>query len=48
MMNKFFDQHFMHGGDYNPDQWLDYPEILKNDLDYTKWWTTSMVEPKIS
>lgn len=33
-MNKFFDQHFMHGGDYNPDQWLDYPEILKNDLDY--------------
>ena len=36
MMNKFFDQHFMHGGDYNPDQWLDYPEILKNDLDYMK------------
>ena len=20
---------FLHGGDYNPDQWLDYPEILK-------------------
>lgn len=23
---------FFHGGDYNPDQWLDYPEILKEDL----------------
>jgi len=22
----------LHGGDYNPDQWLDYPEILKEDL----------------
>lgn len=21
-----------HGGDYNPDQWLDYPEILKEDI----------------
>lgn len=24
--------HFIHGADYNPDQWLDYPEILKEDL----------------
>lgn len=23
---------FLHGGDYNPDQWLDHPEILKQDL----------------
>ena len=34
MMNYFFDQRFLHGGDYNPDQWLDYPEILKKDLAY--------------
>ena len=23
---------FLHGGDYNPDQWLDYPEILQEDI----------------
>src|SRR5690606_37518981 len=23
---------FIHGADYNPDQWLDYPEILAEDL----------------
>ena len=23
---------FLHGGDYNPDQWLDYPEVLKEDV----------------
>ncbi|OOM80813.1 beta-galactosidase [Clostridium sp. BL-8] len=23
---------FLHGGDYNPDQWLNYPEILKEDV----------------
>ncbi|QDP41924.1 beta-galactosidase [Radiobacillus deserti] len=23
---------FMHGGDYNPDQWLRYPDILEEDL----------------
>lgn len=22
----------LHGGDYNPDQWLDYPEILEEDI----------------
>lgn len=22
----------MHGGDYNPDQWLDYPEVLAEDI----------------
>lgn len=24
--------HFLHGGDYNPDQWLKYPEILEEDI----------------
>ncbi|GAF64480.1 beta-galactosidase [Bacillus sp. TS-2] len=23
----------LHGGDYNPDQWLDYPEILEKDIE---------------
>ena len=23
---------FGHGGDYNPDQWLDYPEVLDEDI----------------
>ena len=23
---------FLHGGDYNPDQWLKYPEILEEDV----------------
>jgi len=26
----------LHGGDYNPDQWLDYPEILAEDLQFMK------------
>lgn len=24
--------HFLHGADYNPDQWLKYPEVLKEDI----------------
>ncbi|MGE4565487.1 MAG: beta-galactosidase [Victivallaceae bacterium] len=28
--------HFLHGGDYNPDQWLDRPDILDEDLRLTK------------
>lgn len=24
--------HFYHGGDYNPDQWLKYPQILEEDI----------------
>lgn len=24
--------HFMHGADYNPDQWLQYPAVLEEDL----------------
>lgn len=27
---------FLHGGDYNPEQWLDYPEVLKQDIEYMK------------
>ena len=26
----------LHGGDYNPDQWLDYPEVLAQDLELMK------------
>ena len=22
----------IHGGDYNPDQWLNHPEIIKEDI----------------
>ncbi|MEG0275414.1 MAG: beta-galactosidase [Coprobacillus sp.] len=31
-MNYNLDNRLLHGGDYNPDQWLDYPEILADDL----------------
>ena len=24
--------HLLHGGDYNPDQWLDRPDILEEDV----------------
>jgi len=27
---------FLHGCDYNPDQWLDRPEILSQDIEYMK------------
>ena len=26
------EKRLLHGGDYNPDQWLDYPDTLKDDL----------------
>ena len=26
----------VHGGDYNPDQWLDRPDILAQDIEYMK------------
>ena len=29
-------KHFLHGGDYNPEQWIKYPEILKKDIEYMK------------
>ena len=28
--------YFLHGGDYNPDHWLQYPDILKDDLKMMK------------
>ena len=27
---------FLHGGDYNPEQWLHSPEILEKDIEYMK------------
>ncbi len=30
------EKRLLHGGDYNPDQWLDYPEILEDDLKMMK------------
>ncbi len=24
--------HMIHGGDYNPDQWLEFPEVLEDDI----------------
>ena len=24
--------HLLHGGDYNPEQWLDCPEVLEEDV----------------
>lgn len=29
-------KHLLHGGDYNPDQWLEYPEILEQDVELMK------------
>ncbi len=29
-------QHMLHGGDYNPDQWLDRPDILEKDIGLMK------------
>ena len=30
--NKIVTDHLIHGADYNPDQWLDYPEVLNEDV----------------
>ena len=31
-MNENF-KHFLHGGDYNPDQWYKkYPEVIEEDM----------------
>ena len=35
-MTKVSFDHYLHGGDYNPEQWLDHPEILKADIEYFK------------
>ena len=31
-MKKSFFDHIIHGGDYNPDQWIDTPEIWDEDM----------------
>lgn len=36
MVRFDLENRFLHGGDYNPDQWLDYPEILKDDIQMMK------------
>ena len=28
--------HLLHGGDYNPEQWLDEPGILERDIELMK------------
>ena len=30
---EFKTKKLLHGGDYNPEQWLDCPDILEKDLD---------------
>lgn len=35
-MKELKDRVFLYGGDYNPDQWLEYPEILKKDIEMMK------------
>ena len=33
---KFKTDRLLHGGDYNPEQWLAYPEILEKDIELFK------------
>ena len=35
-MKKQYFNTLIHGGDYNPEQWLDSPEILEKDIEYFK------------
>lgn len=32
MKPSILDNKMLHGADYNPDQWLDYPEVLEEDI----------------
>ncbi len=32
MSNPLKTTEFLHGGDYNPDQWLYQPEVIKQDF----------------
>lgn len=34
--NRFTTEVLLHGGDYNPEQWLDMPEILEKDIEILK------------
>ena len=31
-MKTYNDTRLLHGGDYNPEQWLNHPEVLKKDF----------------
>ncbi len=33
---EFVTNRILHGGDYNPEQWLDRPDILQTDIEYLK------------
>ena len=33
---KILNEQMLHGGDYNPDQWLDRPDILEKDIELMK------------
>ena len=33
---EFHTDRLLHGGDYNPDQWLEYPDILEKDIEMLK------------
>ena len=36
-MEKFkLEESLLHGGDYNPEQWLDSEEILRKDIEMMK------------
>lgn len=36
MKKRSKESRLLHGGDYNPDQWLDYPEIIEQDFELMK------------
>ncbi|AVK61347.1 beta-galactosidase [Lactobacillus sp. CBA3605] len=36
MTNPLSTTQFLHGGDYNPDQWLDQPAVIDNDFELFK------------
>ena len=33
---RILNEQMLHGGDYNPDQWLDRPDILEKDIELMK------------
>lgn len=35
-MRERLHERILHGCDYNPEQWIDYPEILEQDIEYMK------------
>ncbi len=36
MAGKINFRGYLHGGDYNPEQWLDSPQILEKDIELLK------------